>query len=678
MNKTQTVHLWTWDENGNRIHEEHDYKPYIMLEDKDGKYKSIYGTNLKKKEFEYNYNRNKFVKESGIRKIYEALPPYQQYLVDNFWHSCEKEEFSRFPLKVCFIDIECPMEKGFAEPVDPIAVINLLTVYDSDTKKYTAFGLKSYSPKADNVVYLHCKSEEELLKRFINHFSSNFPDVLVGWNSNAFDVPYLLNRIAMVIGEDWIKELSPIGRYYEKTNPNGKFGMPSKEYVIEGISCIDYYVLYQKFALDKRASYKLDYIGEVEIGERKVEYDGSLWSLGRDDWERYVDYNLKDVELLIKLDEKLDYISLLRFLAYTGLCNLENAIKTVPCMNGAIAIKARERKEYIPTFVRGISNYKAPGGFVAEPRVGFAEDVVSFDANSLYPSVMISLNMSPETKLGRIDKEGDVIKLYHTSGRVFDLDNAKLAEYMKKEDACISKAKILFSQKKRGLVPVFLDNLYSKRKEMKEKMIQAKKDGRKDLVQKYDTIQYAYKIHLNSLYGYMLNKHAPMGDEDIGTSVTLTGQAAIKESVRLYDEYLRVKQMIDIPDDSPYWIYSDTDSYVADTEIVTNKGVFDAENLWDFYDGNVSTFTTFGHELLSMDDEDLKVRTFDSINKQINWGKVKNLIRHKVSKKKYRIVVGGKEIIMTEDHGCMVYREGELIRVSPKDILPEDKMVIYR
>jgi DNA polymerase elongation subunit (family B) len=562
-NKDKAVFLFSWDSDGNRVTEKWDYKPYLMLEDKNGEHKSIYGTSLRKKDFNSSYDRNKFVEDCGIKRIFENLPPYQQFLIDNFWHSCEDEDFSKHPLKVCFLDIECPGDanSGFPEPETASEVINLLTCYDSLSKKYVSFGLKSTNLKRDDLIYYHCKSEHDLLKKFINYFSDDYPDVLVGWNSSGFDVPYLVNRIKFELGEEWANKLSPIGRIYEKINPNGKFGQQSKEYVIEGISCLDYLVMYQKFNMEKQESYKLDYIGETEVGFNKIEYEGSLWDLSVKDWDKYLEYNVRDIELLVALDEKLDYISLLRFLAYTGLCSLENAIKTVPCMNGAIAIKARERGECIPTFIKPVSEYRAPGGYVAEPKIGFAENIVSFDANSLYPSVMISLNLSPETKIGKVEKIGDMVHLHHVSGRTFELTPEKFGIFIKQEKAALSKSGHLFSQKKKGIVPEFLDNLYTKRKEMKSKMIEARKAGNKAAEQKFDTVQYAYKIHLNSLYGYMLNKYAPMGDEDIGTSVTLTGQAAIKQSVEIFQSYLKDK-IPDIDDVtlSNTMVYGDTDS----------------------------------------------------------------------------------------------------------------------
>jgi DNA polymerase elongation subunit (family B) len=582
-NRDRKITLFTWNSDGERVREEHDYKPYIMLEDKGGEFKSIYGTNLKKKEFDSSYDRNNFIKDYGKKRIFENLPPYQQFLIDNFWHSCENPEFSQHPLKVCYFDLECP-GLSFAEPENPDNVINLLTCYNSFDKKYTVMGLKAYKSDRADVDYFHCKSEHDLLKRFIDYFESNGFDVVCGWNSAAFDLPYIINRITFELGKEWADKLSPVHRIYEKINPTGKFGQPSKEYVIEGISCVDYYVIYQKFNLEKQESYKLDYIGETELSINKIDYDGSLWDLARDDWETYTDYNLRDVEIIVKLDEKLKYLDILRFLAYTGLCSLENAIKTVPCMNGAIAIRARHRNEYIPTFIKPVTDYKAPGGYVSDPIVGFADSVVSFDANSLYPSVMISLNLSPETKIGRLEVVGDECHIYHVSGKLYKLTKENFVKFIKAEKAAISRANFLFSQKKRGIVPEFLDNLYSKRKEMKNKMLDARKNNDKVSEKLFDSIQYAYKIHLNSLYGYMLNKYAPLGDEDIGTSVTTTGQAVIKKSNEIFKDFLKIKNP-NISDCllQQSCIYNDTDSLYVSFKVLDDIKIFDGEKVTDTF-----------------------------------------------------------------------------------------------
>lgn len=575
-NKTRKLHLFTWDSQGNRIREDHDYRPYLLLEDKRGDEKSIYGTTLKRKEFNSSYDRNNFVKDSGIKRIFENLPPYQQYLIDNFWHSSENEEFSQHPIKVCYVDIENPHPDFFPDVELANTEINLMTCYDSLTKRYTSFGIKPYDSKGrDDVDYHYCKTEKELLKKFIGHFSNDFPDVICGWNSNGYDIPYLINRITNELGKGWADELSPIGRIYEKINQKGKFGQPSKEYVIEGISCLDYQIMYQKFKISgKPENYKLNTVGEHELNISKIDYKGSLWDLSESDWDTYVDYNIRDIELIVKLDEKLDYIALIRFLAYNGLCNLDKAVTTVPVINGAIAIKARARGECIPTFVRTPSGEKNPGGYVQETKSGFVENVVSFDANSLYPSVMISLNISPETKLGRYEKVGDMINFYHVSGKKFELTPQKFAVYIREEKAAISKSNHLFSQKKLGIMPEFLDALYTKRKEMRakgkdlyKKLMKIKKTLSKEeiskmefLIQKYDTFQNSYKILLNSVYGYTGNAFAPLGDDDIASSVTLSGQAINKKNKSLFMGFLMTRFGISEDEAESACIAGDTDS----------------------------------------------------------------------------------------------------------------------
>lgn len=586
-NKSKSIHLWTWDSEGNRVKQELDFKPYVYLEDKRGDATSIYGTPLKKKEFETLWDKRKFVKESGVKRLFENLPPYQQFLIDNYYHCNENESFGEHPLKVMYLDIECPggPNSKFPEPELAENVINLLTCYDSETKKFNVFGLKSYTPKSSDVIYHHCKSEEELLKKFIGHFSSDYPDCLVGWNSAGFDIPYLVNRITFQLDKEWADELSPMGRIYEKINSTGKFGMPSKEYVIEGISCLDYMVMYKKFSLNPQESYKLDYIGEIELDEHKVAYEGSLWELAANNWETYVDYNIQDVNLIVKLDDELKYIDLLRFISYLGLCNLENAINTVPVINGAVAIRARHRDEKIPTFVRPKVDGKIPGGYVAKPKLGFSENVVSFDANSLYPSVMISLNLSPETKLGRVEKIGDDYKIYHVSGRTYDLTAPAFNQYLREEKVSVTKAKFLFTQKKMGIMPEFLDFLYAKRKEMKGKMQKLKRSldeskmskeeiaSLKTNIKKFDTYQNAYKITLNSTYGYCANKYAPLGDDDIGSSVTLTGQAVIKKSNDLFEQFI-TQFYPNLKDKCQNaLIYNDTDSIYLSLKLFDDVGI---------------------------------------------------------------------------------------------------------
>lgn len=596
-NKEKCIHLFTWDADGRRVQYDLDFKPYLLVEDKNGTEKSIFGTNLKKREFNTLWDRNTFVKDGNMKRTFENLPPNQQFLIDNYWMDNENEDFSQYPLKIMFIDIETFSKDGFPDVETVPHVINVITCHDSLTDTYNTFGLGNFdiskittsSPIfGKKIKYTACKSEEELLKKFINYFTSDYPDVISGWNSSGFDFPYIINRITHILGEEWVKELSPIGRYYEKNKKVVKFGEPPKVYIVEGVSSIDYMVIYQKFAMEKQESYKLGHIGEQELGEAKIDYDGQLWELAQNDWQKFVEYNIQDVKLLVKLDDKLRYIELLRFLAYTGLSTMDKAIDTLPIVNGSIAVKARFRGERIPTFIRPMKLEKNPGGFVAEPNLGRSEWIVSFDANSLYPSVMITLNLSPETKVGRVEKIMDKIVVHHVSGRQFEYTPENFAKIFRAEEWAISENKFLFSQKRKGIMPEFLDELYTKRKEMKKKMIEVKKKLKEEgedlsdeeknelkvLIQRYDTFQFAYKINLNSVYGYMGNPYAPMGDDDIASAVTLTGQAVIHQSKEIFMEFLKNKYPgLSQRELDKTYIYSDTDSDYFTLKVLENHGI---------------------------------------------------------------------------------------------------------
>lgn len=572
--REQSLSLFTWDAEGKRIVSTVSVNPYLYVEDSRGDKTTIYGTKAKKKVFTTAYERNQFVSTSGIKRIYENLPASQQYLIDTFWTENEKPEFSQHPLKVTFIDIETYSVDTFPDIEDPTHTVNVITCYDTFSKKFFTFGLKPYTGALTDIVYKHCKNERELFKEFLAYLEADYPDVLSGWNSEFFDIPYIIARCERILGEEYVKQLSPLRNVYYRSI-KGKFGRDQKRYYIDGMSSIDYLDIYRRFCLKLRESYKLDAIAEIELGENKIDYGGiSLATLADTDWNKFIDYNIQDVNLLVKLEEKLQYISLLRMLSYVGLTTLEGAMGTISVINGALTIRARKRGEVLSTFVRKEGIGKNPGAYVAEPKNGFKTNIVSFDANSLYPNVMISLNLSPETKIGRIEKnQNNNIIVYHVSGKSIELTPDKFSAYMQAEKCSLTKAGFLFSQKKKGIIPEFLDYYYQERVEIKKLLFEAKKklstlskkdSEYKDLqyeVERLNTKQMVIKILVNSCYGYMGNKQAPIGDDDIASSVTLTGQAVIKQAGKLLQQYLREEFNITnehVLEES--WVYSDTDS----------------------------------------------------------------------------------------------------------------------
>jgi len=598
--KKQAVDLFTWNEDGERIRVEVSHNPYLYVEDPRGEKTSIFGTKLRKKEFPTQYERNKFVNESGVRRVFENIGTVQQCLLDIFWQNNEDPNFTKNQLKITYVDIETYSVDSFPNIDDPDHTVNVITCYDTFSKTFHTFGLKQSKHKRDNVIYHHCKDEKALFIKFIEYLEADYPDILSGWNSTGFDFPYIINRIGKILGNEYVKRLSPTGNVYHRLM-RGKFGKEQKRYYIEGISCIDYLDIYQRFCLKLRESYKLDSIGEIELNQRKVDYgDIDLATLADTDWEKFIDYNIQDVNLIIRLEEKLQYISLLRMLSYVGLTTLEGAMGTISVINGALVIKSRKRGEIISTFIRSQGEGKNPGAYVSEPKRGFKESVVSFDANSLYPNVMISLNLSPETKVGKIEKtsENEVV-VQHVSGKVFNLTKEKFAQFIKAEDLAVTRAGFLFSQKKIGIIPEFLDHYYHERVKIKESLFACKKrlatlestdseyQELKYEVERLNTKQMVIKILVNSCYGYMGNKQAPIGDDDIASSVTLTGQAVIKQAGKLLKDYLRIYHNIQdesVLEDS--WVYSDTDSLYFALKCITNKIPLkqDGKVSPDFYD----------------------------------------------------------------------------------------------
>lgn len=642
--RNKHIHLFTWDGDGNRVKYELPFEPYLYIEDPRGEKTSIFGTKVKKRSFKTSYDRSQYVKSAGTKRFFENLSSTQQFLIDNYWLDNEKPEFTQHPLRISYFDIECnvydykdgnlikckaksgeasareiklgeyrlkklfethdiydceskewvdyskscyAIKTSFPSVDDPQHEINVITCHDSFNKKKTTFGWRELDKPIDGVDYVYCKTERDLLRKFLDFIQDTQPDILSGFNSEGFDIPYTVRRIDKVLGEGTSKSLSPLDNVYFNTF-DGKFGQEAIRYYIDGISCLDYLEVYRRFCLEPRESYKLDALAEHELKAAKVKYGNiNLGMLADYDWQKFVEYNVQDVDLIVRLEEKLRYIELLRMLAYTGLTTLEGAMGTIGTITGALTIKARKRNEVISTFVRGNETGKNPGAYVAEPKQGFQENIVSFDANSLYPNIMISLNLSPETKVGKIEKQGDNVLVRHVSGRTIELTKEKFRQFIDTEQLSITKANLLFSQKKEGIIPEFLNYQLQSRIRDKNEMIEKKKQlaalkksnsKDKELMKSLEldigrlhSSQLVKKILANATYGFLGNKHASLGDDDIAISVTLTGQDVIKQAGELMKSFLITEFGIkDQESIDNAWIYSDTDSCYFSLKCIKN------------------------------------------------------------------------------------------------------------
>jgi len=576
--REQVVEIHTWDENGERIVTSVPCLPYFYYEDITGEATSIFNTCLRKKEFNNYFDKTKYLKERGIKQVFDNYSPVQQTLIDTYWKYNDTEDFAKFALKIFFLDIEAVGKGAFSTPEDASVEINVITIYDSSTKRYKVWGNQQYSSKEEDVDYYFCTTEEELLTRFINYIRENSPDILSGWASDRYDIPYIINRIVKLLGEQEADSLSPYGRRYTKAFA-GKFGKKEIVHRLDGISCVDYMDIYKKFCPVNRESYKLDYIGQVELDETKLDYgDQSLYEFMVNDWETFVDYNIQDVRLLVRLEEQLKYVELLRMLSYMGCTTFESALGTVSLVTGATAVEARKRNQRLVTIIVDEEQRDFEGGYVSVPLAGHHSSIVSFDANSLYPNTMITLNTSPETKVGKIiNVDKDKISIRNVDGIVLDMTKSEFKNFILKEKIVISKAKVLFTQKKKGIMADMVDTFYKKRVKTradakKLKQSKSKSNDLKIKLNQLDTKQQAIKIFINSVYGILSNKYCPIQDVDIAESITLTGQAVVKEAREIFKKFVTQETGIADPVElNKGLIAGDTDSvYLSLFQLVTD------------------------------------------------------------------------------------------------------------
>lgn len=599
------VNLFTWDENGNRIVKKMPFQPYFYIEtntdNADGL--SIFNTKLKKKVFRNGYERNQAAQDGAIKRLYHNIQAEQQFLIDKFKDTYDKPEFIQYPLRINFLDIEVFSPDEFPEAKDAKHPINLITIYDNLSSKFYTWGCKPYTPKKDNVEYTECTTEVDMLNKFLEHLEKdNYPDILTGWNTDFFDFPYLINRITNLLGEDSAKRLSPLKSLWCRKGIFVK-GQELDRWYIHGVAAMDYLEVYKGFARGLLESYALNFVAQHELGEGKLAINATnLATLSDSDWNNFVEYNIQDVDLLVRMENKLQFFKIIRMLAHKGLTSFESALGKVSIVTGCVALEASKHGLIIPTFVDGPTREAIEGGYVRDPERGLKTAVVSYDANSLYPNTIITLNISPETKVGKIiSKTDDSVTVLLTSGKDYKLPIEKFNKFAEAEKLAISKAGVLYTQKKKGVVPSLIDGLYAERVANKNQYVEYKKKlskltpdtdeyrNCKASMERADTIQYVIKILLNSIYGVFANKFSPICDSDHAGSITLTGQSVVKQASVILDEYARSRYGIG----SSLTIYGDTDS-----THITIQPILDKIKL-DIFENN--KVTAAGLELIDKD-----------------------------------------------------------------------------
>jgi len=436
-----------------------------------------------------------------------------------------------------------------------------ITVKNHQNKKIMVFGVGKFETDREDVTYVECESEVHLFKEFLIFWERNHPDVITGWNSEFFDIPYIANRIIKLFDEAELKRLSPWGSVVEREVY--KMGRKHQTFNIQGVAALDYLDLYKKFTYTTQESYRLDHIASVELGERK---DGNPFATFREwyqkDFQSFIDYNIQDVEIVDKLEDKMKLIELCLTMAYDAKVNLVDVLGSVRYWDILIYNALRERNIVIPQKISQEKPEQFEGAYVKDPQVGMHKWVMSFDLNSLYPHLIMQYNISPETLLPSTKTEGLVDQIL----------DGKISNTTKH---CMTPNGAFFRKDKRGFLPEIMETMYNDRTKYKKLMLEAEqeyedtKDPKllKD-ISKYNNIQMAKKISLNSAYGAIGNNWFRYFDLLVATAITTSGQLSIRWIEKSLNQYLN--KLLET-DNEDYIIASDTDSVYITFDKLVNK-----------------------------------------------------------------------------------------------------------
>ena len=435
-------------------------------------------------------------------------------------------KFDANHIKLFTIDIEVAAESGFPDVFNCAEELLLITIQDYSTKQVITFGSRPYAnTDRDNFKYVKCGSETELIMTFLDWWQVNTPEVITGWNCELYDIPYLVGRVERLMGEKTAKKFSPWG--IVRKNDIVISGRKQISYELAGISVIDYLDLYKKSpATPNQESYRLDHIANVELGARKLdhsEYD-TFREFYTKAWDKFVDYNIVDVELVDKLEDKLKLIDLCFTRAYDAKVNFSDIAYQVRTWDAIIYNYLKKQKIVIPQKERNQKDEKYAGAYVKEPKPGVYDWVVSFDLNSLYPHLIMQYNISPET----------LLEQKHPSATVDKLLNQELTFEMYSDYAvCANGA--MFRKDVKGFLPELMEKMYNERVIFKKRMLKAKQEYEKtknpDLIKEIarcNNVQMAKKIALNSAYGAIGNQYFRYYKLANAEAITLSGQVSIR------------------------------------------------------------------------------------------------------------------------------------------------------
>ena len=542
-------------ENGQKKIYKEEYQPTLYVKStKESKWKTLEGENVEPiqpgtvrdcREFYKKYDSvDGFPIYGNERYVY-------QYISDKYPEEEIKFDISKISLVT--MDIEVQAEHGFPDPESCSEEMLTISIQDNATKQIITWGRKAYTPSQENVTYHHHEDEIEMLNAFLYWWTNNTPDVITGWNVRLYDIPYLCGRISRIMGEKKMKLLSPWGLVSqdEAYISGRKFNV----YDIAGLTTLDYLELYKKFTYKAQESYRLDYIAQVELGQKKLDHSefNTFKDFYRGNWKKFVDYNIIDVELVDRLEDKMKLIELAMTMAYTAKVNYVDVMFQVRMWDTIIYNYLKKRNIVIPPKDRSEKDGKYEGAYVKEPIPGKYDWVVSFDLNSLYPHLIMQYNISPET----------LMEERHPSTTVDRILKEELTFEMYKDYAvCPNGA--LYRKDVKGFLPELMEKMYAERVIFKKRMLAAKQEYEKTPtktlekeIARCNNIQMAKKISLNSAYGAIGNQYFRYYKLANAEAITTSGQTSIRWIENKMNRYLNnLLQTKDVD----YVIASDTDS----------------------------------------------------------------------------------------------------------------------
>ena len=533
------------------------YRRYAYVRDGNGAHQSIHGERLKKLNF---------WKADDDLQLYESdVNEMTRFLIDEYGDS---DEVSTGHTIMTF-DIEVEMNSGLPDIETASNAITSIAGHDSVTNDYFVYVVNK-GEKIDKTIkgakVESFDTEEGLLSAFMTKWREINPTIVTGWNIDYFDVTYLYNRYKLLFGQQFANQLSPIGKV--------SYNKYRSRYIIGGVSCLDYLALYKCYNFTELPNYRLDTVASIELGRGKIEYEGNLDQLFRDDIEKFIEYNLVDVELVVDLDKKLQFIDLARAICHTGHVFYEDFLFSSKWLEGAILTFLRRSGRVAPNKPRrkprnedgSDGEGKFTGAYVKEPKPGLYKWVYDLDLTSLYPSIIMSINISPETKIGKLKGYSaeqhmkgnlETYSIVDDSGNEFPpLPKEKFLKFIEKNKYSVAANGVLYRTDKVGVIPEILSVWFDKRVEYKNLMKKYGKDGNDEQYKFYGKRQLVQKIMLNSLYGVLGLPSFRFYDVDNAEATTITGQTVIKTTELIANQYY--SKVIGKEDD--YNVYTDTDS----------------------------------------------------------------------------------------------------------------------